>query len=96
MFAPQIATDELRDVVGFDGVSVTDDLEVPALAGLSPERKALASVRAGNDLLLFCQSASAAERGAAALRRAVARGAIARALIDVGADRVLALRERLR
>ena len=96
MFAPQIATDELRDVVGFDGVSVTDDLEVPALAGLSPERKALASVRAGNDLLLFCQSASAAERGAAALRRAVAKGAIARAMIDLGAERVLALRERLR
>jgi beta-N-acetylhexosaminidase len=96
MFAPQIATDELRDVVGFDGVSITDDLEVPALAGLSPERKALASVRAGNDLLLFCQSASAAERGAAALRRAVANGAISRAAIDGGADRVLALRERLR
>jgi beta-N-acetylhexosaminidase len=96
MFAPQIATDELRDVVGFDGVSVTDDLEVPALAGLSPERKALASVRAGNDLLLFCQTASAAQRGAAALRRAVAKGAIARAMIDTGADRVLALRERLR
>lgn len=96
MFAPAIATRELRDVVGFRGVSVTDDLEVPALAHLSPERKALAAVRAGNDLLLFCQTAAAAERGAAALRRAVSGGAIARAAIDAGADRVLALRERLR
>ncbi len=48
---------------------VTDDLEVPAIAHLSPERKALAAVRAGNDLLLFCQSDAAAERGAAALTR---------------------------
>jgi beta-N-acetylhexosaminidase len=96
MFSSQIATRELRDVVGFQGVSITDDLEVPALAGLSPERKALASVRAGNDLLLFCQTASAAERGAAALRRAVLSGAIARAQVDAGADRVLALRDRLR
>ncbi len=96
MFARGIATTELRDVVGFGGASISDDLEVPALAHLSPERKALASVRAGDDLLLFCQSASAAARGAAALRRAVASGAIARAEIDAGAARVLALRERLR
>jgi DNA-binding PadR family transcriptional regulator len=96
MFAPAIATGELRDAVGFGGVSITDDLEVPALAHLSPERKALAAVRAGDDLLLFAQSATAAQRGAAAVRRAVANGALSRAAIDAGADRVLALRERLR
>jgi beta-N-acetylhexosaminidase len=96
MFAPEIATDELRDVVGFQGVSITDDLEVPALVRVSPERKALAAVRAGDDLLLFAQTASAAQRGAAALRRAVTSGAIARTTIDAGADRVLALRGRLR
>jgi beta-N-acetylhexosaminidase len=96
LFAPEIATAELRDVVGFEGATVTDDLEVAALAHLSPERKALASVRAGNDLLLFCQSASAAERGAAALRRAVRSGALTRAQIDVGANRVIELRGSLR
>jgi beta-N-acetylhexosaminidase len=96
MFSQAIATTELRRTVGFGGVSISDDLEVPALAHLSPERKALAAVRAGDDLLLFCQSAAAAERGAAALRRAVASGAIARATIDAGAARVLALRDRLR
>lgn len=95
MFSRAVATTEVRDVVGFGGVTISDDLEVPAIAHLSPERKALAAVRAGDDLLLFCQSASAADRGAAALRRAVASGAIARAQIDAGADRVLALRDRL-
>jgi beta-N-acetylhexosaminidase len=96
MFSQRVTTDELRGAVGFDGAIVTDDLEVAALAHLSPERKALASVRAGNDLLLFCQSWSAAERGAAALRRAVRSGAIPRAAIDAGANRVIALRDRLR
>jgi beta-N-acetylhexosaminidase len=96
MFAPQVATGELRGQAGFGGVSISDDLEVPALAGLSPERKALGAVRAGDDLLLFCQTASAAARGATVLRRAVASGVLARAQIDAGADRVLALRDRLR
>lgn len=96
MFSRRVTTRELRGAVGFDGVTVTDDLEVAALAHLSPERKALASVRAGNDLLLFCQSWSAAERGAAAVRRAVRRGSIPRAAIDAGAARVLALRDGLR
>ncbi|MDO8212846.1 glycoside hydrolase family 3 N-terminal domain-containing protein [Conexibacter sp. CPCC 206217] len=96
MFSPRIATQELRDVVGFRGVVVTDDLEVPAIAHLSPERKALAAVRAGNDLLLFCQTEAAADRGAAALVRAVQRGQLPRATIDAGADRSLALQASLR
>ena len=96
MFAPEIATGELRTAVGFGGVAITDDLEVAALAQLSPERKALAAVRAGDDLLLFAQSAVAADRGAAALVRAVRAGTLSRASIDAGADRVLALRDRLR
>lgn len=96
MFSPRIVQRELREVVGFDGVVVTDDLEVPAIAHLSPERKALAAVRAGDDLLLFCQSASAADRGAAALVRAVRGGAISRATIDAGAERAISLRAALR
>lgn len=96
MFATAVATTELRQAVGFEGTSITDDLEVSALRSLTPERKALAAVRAGNDLLLFAQSAAAAERGAAALVRAVRSGAISRATVDAGADRTLALRDRLR
>jgi beta-N-acetylhexosaminidase len=94
MFSPLVALGELRRT-GFDGVAITDDLEVPALAHLSPERKALAAVAAGNDVLLFAQSAAAADRGAAALVRAVRAGRIPRGLIDLGAERVLALRGRL-
>jgi beta-N-acetylhexosaminidase len=96
MFSKRITTDELRGVVGFRGVTVTDDLEVAAIAHLSPERKALASVRAGNDLLLFCQTDAAALRGAAAVARAVRGGGISRAQLDAGVQRVLRLRASLR
>jgi beta-N-acetylhexosaminidase len=96
LFSSRVVTGELRGAVGFHGVSITDDLEVRALAHLSPERKALAAVRAGNDLLLFAQSAAAAQRGTRALVGAARAGALSRPAIDAGADRVLALREQLR
>ncbi|MBB4665268.1 glycoside hydrolase family 3 N-terminal domain-containing protein [Conexibacter arvalis] len=96
MFSRRVTTGELRREIGFRGVIVTDDLEVPAVDHLSPERKALAAVRAGNDLLLFCQTDAAARRGAAALVKAVRAGSLPRATVDAGADRVLALARRLR
>jgi len=91
MFSRRVTTGELRGWAGFRGVIVTDDLEVPAVAHLTPERKALAAVRAGNDLLLFCQTDAAALRGAAALVRAVRAGSLPRATVDASADRVLAM-----
>jgi beta-N-acetylhexosaminidase len=96
LFSPRVATGELRGAVGFGGVAISDDLEVPALATRTPEAKALAATRAGEDLLLFAQSQAAADRGAGALVRAVRRGGVSRAALDTGADRVLALRDRLR
>jgi beta-N-acetylhexosaminidase len=96
LFSPTIATGELRGTVGFGGAAISDDLEVPALASVSAGRKALTAVRAGEDLLLFAQSEIAAQHGAAALIRAVQAGTLPRATIDTGADRVLALRDRLR
>jgi beta-N-acetylhexosaminidase len=93
LFAPAIATTELRTTVGFAGVAITDDLEVPALARLSSERKALAAVRAGDDLLLFAQTTTAADRGRTALIHAVRSKTLPRTTIDAGADRVLALRK---
>jgi beta-N-acetylhexosaminidase len=96
LFASAIASGELRSRVGFTGVAITDDLEVPALARMTPEAKALASVRAGDDLLLFAQTAAAADRGRAALVRAVRAGRLSRGALGAGGDRVIALRARLR
>jgi len=96
LFSARVATAELRRQAGFAGVAISDDLETASLAHVAPERKALAAARAGVDLLLFAQSAAAAERGGAALVRAVRGGRLPRAALDAGADRVIALRAGLR
>ena len=57
VFSPRILGTELRDRVGFDGVTITDSLGVESATRLgSPETRALRAARAGNDLLLFASS----------------------------------------
>lgn len=53
--SPEVATRLLRDGIGFEGVSLSDDLEMGALArfGGLPERSA-AAVNAGCDLVFVC------------------------------------------
>jgi len=91
-----IATTELRGSFGFDGVSVTDDLEASALRRHGgPGRLATLSASAGVDLLLFGRTYRATEQAAAALQRAVRAGRISRRSLEQGAERVLALRRNL-
>src|SRR5690606_18716100 len=91
-----IATRELRGRLGFDGVTITDDLEANALRpfGDAPRRAGL-GVAAGVDLLLSARSYDAPGRAAAGLERAVATGRLSRARLEAGARRVLALRAQL-
>jgi beta-N-acetylhexosaminidase len=56
-FTPAIATGELRDRVGFEGVSITDALETVAVRDFGgPAKAGTAAARAGVDLLLFADS----------------------------------------
>ncbi len=51
----RISTHLLREVVGFNGVAITDDMEMHAVADLGDFRQnAERSLMAGNDVLLFC------------------------------------------
>ena len=53
-FEPEIATGELRERIGFEGVSITDSLDAAAaLAFGDRDRVALAAAGAGSDLLLY-------------------------------------------
>jgi len=47
-------TDILRRDIGFDGIVMTDDIEMHALDKWSPEEKTALFLDAGNDLLLVC------------------------------------------
>jgi beta-N-acetylhexosaminidase len=96
MLSRRISTLELRRRVGFRGVSITDDVNVPALRRFgSPATLGRASLRAGNDLLLYCAGYVPAARAADALARDVRRGRIDRAELRESIARSVALRERL-
>lgn len=94
-FSRSIASGELRDRLGFEGVSITDALESVAVRAYgSPAKAGVAAVRAGTDLLLFTDlgSAEAAARALAAKLRA---GALRRGEFEASAQRVLDLRGEL-
>jgi beta-N-acetylhexosaminidase len=94
-FTRSIATGELRNRLGFDGVSVTDALETPAVEDFGGTAKAaLAGVRAGADLLLYARI-GAAERAWEALAKRLRDGGLNRAEFKDAAQRVLDLRGEL-
>jgi beta-N-acetylhexosaminidase len=89
----QISTDLLRSKLGFDGVLVTDCLEMDALAGYGPERSAVEALIAGADLLLFSHHAELAIAAAAAIERAVDEGRLPLQRLEEAHRRVMRLRE---
>jgi beta-N-acetylhexosaminidase len=94
-FARSIATGELRQRIGFDGVSITDALESVAVRDFGgPASAALAAATAGTDLLLFADYRAAAGAGRALLRRLRSTPA-ARGAFVASARRVLRLRRSL-
>ncbi len=96
--SPRIATDLLRRRLGFRGVLFSDDLHMGAVAGRwTPERRAVAALEAGCDMLLFCQGLDVAARAMDGVERAVERGqldpaALAQSLLRVHGLRRLAVR----
>jgi beta-N-acetylhexosaminidase len=87
-----IATGELRDRIGFDGVSISDDLQSAAARAFgTPAQVGRAAAVAGTDMLLFRHYGAAAQAGAA-LRTALRGRAIDRAEFERSAQRLLDLR----
>ena len=87
---------ELRGRLGFRGVTMTDDLGTPAVAGYgSFARRALIAARAGVDIPLFVGSYRSGVVVADGLVAAVRRGQLRRAALKAAARRVLTLRKGL-
>jgi len=94
-FSPQIATGELRDRLGFEGVSITDALETVAVKSYGgPAEAGLAAVRAGADLLLY-PDLSAAQSAGRALLAKLRGGKLNREKFEDSVQRVLELRGSL-
>ena len=91
-FSRAIATGELRDRLGFEGVSITDALgTISARTVGGPRRAARAAAGAGADLVLFTDLPSAA-RAQSALAAGLGDGSLDRAEFEQSVARVLALR----
>jgi len=76
----------IRDQIGFDGLIMTDDISMKALNG-APAENAAASIKAGCDLVLYC-NAPLADRAAVA----AAAGEMTEAA-QIRANRALAARQ---
>ncbi len=88
----RIATDLLRSKLGFNGVLVTDCLEMDALAGHGPVESAVEALIAGADLLLFSHHIELAIAAAAAIEKAVDDGRVPLERLEGAHARVLRLR----
>ncbi|WP_299922543.1 glycoside hydrolase family 3 N-terminal domain-containing protein [uncultured Nocardioides sp.] len=89
----KVVTGLLRDELGFEGLVVTDSLEMAAVTrGRDPGRTAVQALRAGSDVLLMPPSPAVAR---AALVRAVRRGDLPRRRLEQAAARQIALLTQL-
>lgn len=94
-FTRSIVTGELRNRLGFDGVTITDALETPAVEDFGSTAKAAAAgARAGVDLLLFARLGPA-ERAWRTLVEKLRAGKLDRGEFEDSVQRVLDLRAQL-
>ncbi|HEY0753277.1 MAG TPA: glycoside hydrolase family 3 protein [Ktedonobacteraceae bacterium] len=95
--SPEVIDQLLRQQLGFQGVIMTDCLEMNAVSeAVGVGRGTVLAQLAGNDLILISHRYERQLSGLEALKAALQRGEIAPERIRESAERVLALKERLR
>ena len=88
-----IITDWLRKELGFDGVVITDDIEVgAAVAGMSIEDYAVRTINAGSDMVIVCKHPKYIKDVHDALTQAVADGTISEARLDEAVRRIMLMK----
>jgi beta-N-acetylhexosaminidase len=93
--SPKIITNFLRQQLHYDGVVLTDDLEMHAIIDhYGVEDAAVRAVLAGCDVLLICQDREREVAAFRAIEQAVASGAISPERLDISAARIASLKNR--
>lgn len=88
-----IITDWLRNELGFEGVVMTDDIEVgAAIAGISIEDYAVRTINAGSDMVILCKHAKHIKAVHDALTQAVENGTISEARLDESVRRIMLMK----
>ncbi len=91
----KIVTTLLRKAIGFNGVVVSDDLEMKGITSKwSVAEAAVLAINAGVDLLLICQTHDQQVAALEALIHAVETGDLSEKQIDQSLNRVLRLKEQ--
>ncbi|HJL17042.1 MAG TPA: beta-N-acetylhexosaminidase [Sandaracinaceae bacterium LLY-WYZ-13_1] len=95
--SPAVVGGLLRERLRYDGLVVSDDLEMKAIADhFSTGAAAVEAIRAGCDLLLVCETAARVEEARAALAAEADRDPAFAAALKRAAGRCRAVREGLR
>jgi beta-N-acetylhexosaminidase len=90
-----VLTGILREKLGYDGMVVTDDVEMKAIAdNYGVEEAVLLGLAAGVDHFLCCHTAELAHRAIDAIVHAVESGKLSQAIIDSAARRFGSVRAR--
>ena len=88
-----IITDWLRNELGFEGVVMTDDIEVgAAIAGMSIADYAVRTINAGSDMVILCKHAKHIKAVHDALTQAVENGTISEARLDESVRRIMLMK----
>jgi beta-N-acetylhexosaminidase len=91
-----IITDILRGELGFNGVVVSDDLEMDAIAArFDIGEAAVRFLEAGGDLILICQRSDRQRAALEAVEAAVRGGRLSEARLESTLERLADLRRRL-
>jgi beta-N-acetylhexosaminidase len=91
-----IITEILRGELGFDGVIVSDDLEMEAIAArFDIGEAAVRFLEAGGDLILICHDTARQQSAMEAVETAVRSGRLTEARLAASLDRMARLRRRL-
>jgi beta-N-acetylhexosaminidase len=89
-----VMTDLVRNAFGFQGIVVTDDLEMGALKSIGEAAAGLRALQAGADYLLFRFDESAQLEGHRLISDAVRSGALPSAQLDQSVRRVVDAKRR--
>lgn len=94
--SPVIVRDLLRQKLGYQGVIITDCLEMNAVSETSGvEKGAVIALQAGNDLILVSHRYDRQKGSIEAIKAALTEGQLSPGLITEAAERVLQLKARM-
>lgn len=92
-----VITGLLRNELGYDGIVVTDCLEMDAIdKNYGPEQGSIKALQAGADMVLISHTFEKQQAALEAVAAAVSKGELAEARIHEALDRVMRLKEKLK